>query len=71
MDCLHACALMMNSLADRLVGRFYIALFCASEQTLCVLVACDTGRMTVARFLNIHRSGVLTALFGSYIAGET
>ena len=38
----------------------------------CTLVACDFKWVTVtfySVFLNIHRSGVLTALFGCYIAG--
>ena len=41
------------------VGRFYAALFSAFDQTHCVLVG----------FLNVHQSGVLTALFGFYTAG--
>ena len=56
------------------VDRFCIALFSALEQTRCVLVACDSTWVTVAfysAFLNIHRSGVFTTLFGCYMAGAT
>ena len=49
-------------------------LFSASEQTHRVLIACDSDWVTVALhsvFLNIHWSGVLTALFGCYMASVT
>ena len=51
----------------------YSALLFTLEQTHCALVACDSEWVT--RFtqlvLNIHCSGVLTALFGCYMAGAT
>ena len=58
------------------VNRFYIyiyiererererALFSALEQTHCAVASCDSERVTLRRVLNIHRGGVLTALFG-------
>ena len=57
------------------VDQFCIALFSAFEQILSALVVCDSKRVTVAffllRVLNIHGNGVLTALFGCYVAGAT
>ena len=44
-----------------------IALFSASEQTHCALAVCESERETAA----LHRSGVLTVLFGCYMAGAT
>ena len=52
------------------LDRFYIALFSAFWQTQCALVACDCS-LSIARFLNIRRSGVLTVLFGCCMAGAT
>ena len=43
------------------IDRFYIALFSALEQTHRALIT----------LFNIHRSGVLVALFGCYMAGAT
>ena len=45
------------------------------RQVHCTLVICRLQWVTVAdlhsTFLNVHRSGVLTALFGCYMAGAT
>ena len=49
-----------------------MALFSALEQTHCTLVTCDSEWATIVfhgAFFNIHQSGVLTALFGCYMAG--
>ena len=56
-----------------LSNRFYsIALFSAVRQTHCALVACQWMTMAyTAHFLNIHRSGVLTALFCCYMVNAT
>ena len=56
------------------VDRFYTALFSALEQAHCAFVACDSESVTLAFYsalLNIHRSGVLIALSGCYMAGAT
>ena len=52
---------------------FYTVLFSALERTRCARIACDSERVTslLQRVLHIHRSGVLTALFGCYLAGAT
>ena len=52
------------------VDRFCIALFSTLKQTHCAYVACDSNQVTsfLQRTLNIHPRGVLTALFGSYMA---
>ena len=63
----------MRELAVAVVHRFCIALFSALEQTTLMwhvflnesLAALHTA------FLNIHRSGLLAALFGCYAAGAT
>ena len=49
----------------------YIAIFSALKQTHCTFVACDSKWVTAAFYsvLNVHWSGVFTALFGCYIAG--
>ena len=49
------------------------SLFSALKQTHCPLVTCDSKCLTVtfySAFWNIHWSGVLTALFGCYMAGS-
>ena len=54
------------------VDHFYIELFSAFEQTHCDLVQYDSQLVNVAlysRLLNSHQSGVLTELFGCYLAG--
>ena len=60
--------------------RDYIALFSAFQKIHCGLVAGDSEWMTVALHggcccflpkLSVHRSGILIALFGCYIAGAT
>ena len=55
------------------VVRVYTALFSALAQTYCAHVARDSEWVCsfVARIFNIHRSGVLTALFGCCMAGAT
>ena len=46
-----------------IIDRFYIALFSALEQTQCARMWFHMSDwLFIARFLNIHRSGVLTAL---------
>ena len=52
---------------------FNIALFSASEQTHCALLACDSKWMTVALHgvLNVHRSAVRTALLACRMTGAT
>ena len=46
-----------------IVDRFYIALFSALEQTQCARMWFHMSDwLFIARFLNIHRSGVPTAL---------
>ena len=52
-----------------LVNRFYIALFCALEQTHCALVARDSNIFCYCSFL--YCSGILPALFGCYMTGAT
>ena len=44
------------------VDRFYIALFSALEQTHCARMWFYMSEQQYSAFLNIHRSGVLTAL---------
>ena len=54
------------------VVRFYIALFSALGQTHCALHARDIERVTIvscSAFLNIRRSGLLTALSGCQLLG--
>ena len=53
------------------VNRFCIALLSALMQTHCALVADGLIVAFYSAFLNSHRSGVLTALFGCYMAGAT
>ena len=56
------------------IDCFYIVLFSALEQTHCTHVTSDSERVTVSFYhalFNIHRSGVLTALFGCCMAGAT
>ena len=53
---------------------FYVALFSCLEQTHCTHVTSDSEWVTVSFYhalFNIHRSGVLTALFGCCMAGAT
>ena len=53
------------------VDHFHTVLLSALKQTHCTNVACDSKWVTVALynvFLNNHQSGVLTALFGCYVA---
>ena len=47
------------------VDHFYTVLFFILKQTHCAFVACDSNSM----FFNIHQSGVITVLFGYYMAG--
>ena len=57
-----------------IIIHFYIALFSALEQTHCTHFACDLDEWLhpfIARIFNIHRSAVLTALFGCCVAGAT
>ena len=51
-----------NGLTCLFVDRFRIALFSASEQALCSDVILHERTTSYSAFLNIHRSGVLTAL---------
>ena len=48
---------------------FYLALISATEQTRGANVACDSKWMAWLFRTNIHRSGILTALFGCYVTG--
>ena len=57
-----------------IIDRFYIVLFSAHKQTHRAHVACDSEWVTasflhIMHIFNIHRSGVLTALFGCCMAG--
>ena len=58
-----------------IIDRSYIALFSALEQIHHIHVACDfewvTASFFIVQIFNIHRSGVLTALFGCCMAGAT
>ena len=52
---------------------FYVAPLSASEQIHCALITCDSEGVTsfTQCLLNIHQSGILTALFSCYMAGAT
>ena len=75
----HTCSLTIGWSIDRLIDwlidwyRFNIALFSASEQTDCALLARDSKWMTVALHgvLNVHRSAVRTALLACCMTGAT
>ena len=55
----------------------YMTLFSAPEHTDCALVTCNCMRVTLALrsnvclFFYVHRSVVLAALFGCYMAVST
>ena len=56
-----------SNILNQVVGRFYIALFSALEQTPCARMRFYVSEWLVfyGAFLNINRSGVLTACLGS------
>ena len=62
--CVCVCVIIFND-------RFYVTLFSALEQTHFALLHVTLNDCLLARVFNIHRSGILTALFGCYIACAT
>ena len=56
-----------------IIDCFNFALFSALGQTHCAHVACDSEWVTASFYsaFNIQRNGVLTALFGCYMAAAT
>ena len=83
-NCMLCVAVTNHVIIIIIIDHFNIALFSAFEQTHCAHVASCSKWVTILFYsscfyfififlfcLNIHRSGVLTAIFGCYTAGAT